>query len=495
MDVLAQAQVAYNQKAYAKGAELYLQAHRAKANPVALYNAICCLALTGEKERAFALLDELAKIGYNDATLVKEDTDLASLRGDARWAALVARFEENERRNPSKRWRKPYQVAEVAKDATGLPEWLSGRTSRVGLDEDVLTFVYKGEAQSVEVTAGIQEKLTRIPNTDYWVLRLKMDGWDRALVSYAFLVDNQMSGLKLETWRGENAPALPARAATLQGKMIECTFASPALGEDRKLLVYLPPNAPKELPAFFLADGEAAKGYAEVLEPLILVGQVRPCAIVGIASGGYRGDRTGGYDPAQDFRAKEYVNGQDPDRFAKHLTFFTEEVPAYVAKEFGISSRAEDRAVIGFSNGGAFSAAVAYRYPDRFGAAIPLSLGIPPDVPMPAKLPRMFFAAGSLETFSRSTEMVYDQVRAAQPSAKYDRYVAGHDPTMWQIAFTRFAPEVFAGASRPGLTVLGVAVLRGEALGEVLRERPQSPNAVTPGAKRRNTVRPGGEAA
>jgi enterochelin esterase-like enzyme len=164
---------------------------------------------------------------------------------------------------------------------------------------------------------------------------------------------------------------------------------------------------------------------------------------VGVDNGGYRGDRTKPFDVAMDYRAKEYVNGQDPAWFDKHLKFFTEEVPAYVAKEFGVSTRPEDRAIMGCSNGGAFAATVAYRRPGLFSAALPFSLGVPPDVPLPGWPPRMFFAAGTLESFSLRTQAVYEAVKPALPNARYDLYTAGHDPTMWQLAFARFAPEVF----------------------------------------------------
>jgi len=101
--------------------------------------------------------------------------------------------------------------------------------------------------------------------------------------------------------------------------------------------------------------------------------------------------------------------------------------------------------VTGYSNGGAFSAAVAFQKPKFFGVAIPLSLGIPPAPERPSSpMPRMYFAAGSLESFSASTTQVYELVRSWGVESSLDIYVAGHDPAMWSLAFGN-VPSGFAG--------------------------------------------------
>jgi enterochelin esterase-like enzyme len=121
-------------------------------------------------------------------------------------------------------------------------------------------------------------------------------------------------------------------------------------------------------------------------------------------------------------------------------------VGAYVAKEFGISTKREDRAVTGYSNGGAFSAAVAFRRPEFFGTAMPLSLGVPPlDGKPTAPMPRMFFAGGALESFGKHTQDVYEQVKAWGVESSMDLYIAGHDSAMWELAFSRLMPKAFPG--------------------------------------------------
>lgn len=447
-DLMLKGEAAYRKKEYAKSAEFYLEAYKKDSKQtLAAYNAACSLALDGQAAQAISVLDQLADKGFNRIDMINGDTDLASLRSDARWSAIVTKVEANAKKNPPRpRWVAPYTLLDAPADAESLRAKLEGKDFAIVREGDVLTFIKKSAAKKVDLSGGIQEPMKQVGDSDIWVLPIKMSGWDKAIVSYAFIEDGKFPvGVQQSVWRGPSAPAAPARANPLQGKVVERTMKSRALNEDRKLFVYLPPNAPKSgLPAVFLADGSAAKSFGEVLEPLILSGKVRPCAIVGVENGGYRGDRETGYDPEKDFRALEYVPGQNPDRFAKHLKFFTDEVGAYVAKEFGISTKRADKAVTGFSNGGAFSAAVATRRPDFFGTSMPLSLGIPANDPKPSTpMPRMMFAAGSLESFSRSTKEVYELVKGWGVNPSYEEYVAGHDFAMWELAFTRMMPNVF----------------------------------------------------
>ncbi len=443
-DLSKQADAAYAKKDYARSAELYRQAYRLEPrNYSALYNEACSLALLGKKEEAYASLKQAVEKGWANADHLKEDTDLAILHDDLRWASIVAKAEENAKKNP-RIFRKPYTMLPAPTDATGVAERLGSGDEAVWREGDVLSFLKRDKGESVFLSGGIQEPMKRIAGTDLWIAQFRLPDWDRAIVTYGFLGKN-VTGQRFmpKVWRGPSAPDYE-KATELKGKIIERTIHSDALGEDRKIYVYLPPNAPKSgLPAFFAADGNPV-GFAKGLEPLILAGKVRPCAIVGIDNGGYKGTPGGAYDPNQDFRAKEYVPGVDDDRFARHLRFFVDEVGAYVAKEFGISRRREDLAVTGFSNGGAFAAAVAYKRPEAFGVSMPLSLGIPPTDPKPAApFPRMMFAGGTLESFGNSTRLQYEKMKAEGADATLELYVAGHDSEMWALAFSRMAPRVF----------------------------------------------------
>jgi tetratricopeptide (TPR) repeat protein len=59
--------------------------------PTALYNVGCANALLGHADAAFTALDGAIDAGFDDRDVMAQDSDLASLHADARWAALLAR--------------------------------------------------------------------------------------------------------------------------------------------------------------------------------------------------------------------------------------------------------------------------------------------------------------------------------------------------------------------------------------------------------------------
>ena len=67
-------------------------ARRLPGDPTVHYNLACSLALHGEPDAAFEELERSLACGYRDAEHLAEDEDLASLRADARFAALLARL-------------------------------------------------------------------------------------------------------------------------------------------------------------------------------------------------------------------------------------------------------------------------------------------------------------------------------------------------------------------------------------------------------------------
>lgn len=62
------------------------------ANATVHYNHACSLALLERQDEAFAALERALALGYDDAEHLREDEDLASLRGDPRFAAILARL-------------------------------------------------------------------------------------------------------------------------------------------------------------------------------------------------------------------------------------------------------------------------------------------------------------------------------------------------------------------------------------------------------------------
>jgi Flp pilus assembly protein TadD len=67
-------------------------ARRLPRDPTVHYNLACSLALSGQFDEAFAELARSLDCGYRDAEHLAEDEDLAALREDPRFAALLARL-------------------------------------------------------------------------------------------------------------------------------------------------------------------------------------------------------------------------------------------------------------------------------------------------------------------------------------------------------------------------------------------------------------------
>jgi len=88
------AQAAYDKKAYAEGAPLFLLAAQIQSQLASthLYNAACCYALAGQKDLALYSLGVAIKKGWRDKQHTEADEDLTSLHGDPRWQELLAGF-------------------------------------------------------------------------------------------------------------------------------------------------------------------------------------------------------------------------------------------------------------------------------------------------------------------------------------------------------------------------------------------------------------------
>ncbi len=62
---------------------------RHSSEPLIWYNLACSLALVGRKDEAFDALSRALELGYSDGNWMIRDDDLASLRSDPRFKALV----------------------------------------------------------------------------------------------------------------------------------------------------------------------------------------------------------------------------------------------------------------------------------------------------------------------------------------------------------------------------------------------------------------------
>lgn len=62
-------------------------------NPTVHYNLACSQALLGRTKDALDSLEHAIELGYDDAGFLADDEDLASLRGETRFQALLALIE------------------------------------------------------------------------------------------------------------------------------------------------------------------------------------------------------------------------------------------------------------------------------------------------------------------------------------------------------------------------------------------------------------------
>jgi hypothetical protein len=97
----------YTAKQYKESAEMFGQAFALTggiATPDDRYNLACSWALAGSKDSAFYQLQYLADhVKYRNYSQLQEDTDLASLHNDKRWAALCKRVKQNKEKAETKR--------------------------------------------------------------------------------------------------------------------------------------------------------------------------------------------------------------------------------------------------------------------------------------------------------------------------------------------------------------------------------------------------------
>lgn len=337
-----------------------------------------------------------------------------------------------------------YEKLSEPSDAAPYLAKLGESNQRVWMEGDVLHFARRSANGPVQLTGGLQIPLGRVPGSDLWMVRLRRKDWSRAFISYAFIDSTFQGSIKFEVWRGPSAPQEPPRAQILS-RVEHLEVDSKILGEKRKVTVILPPKGVDSQGTIVLADGQGAEAFGEILRALEAKGKIRPMAIIGIHSGGYRGEPGKPFDPKLDMRAREYVESHDPARFKAHLDWVVDELMPSLRSTYGLSKRREDTGVCGFSNGGAFASAAALRRPEIFGVAMPFSVGVPPQVDrIQGKAPRFFFSAGDLEPgFLKGTSAAHQTAVSLGARSEFRTYTAGHDPLMWQIAFHEFIPLAF----------------------------------------------------
>ena len=298
-----------------------------------------------------------------------------------------------------------------------------GTRDVVGIAEgDVLSVLARRSSGPVTLCCSIDAPLSRIGDSDLWVLSVRVLGLDRAVLD---LQVTPPSG-DLAAYYGAQVQA-SRPAAKLLGTLVRQTLHSAALGEERHLTIYLPPghDPAQRYPVVYLADGGVLPAYAGAIEAAIVSGRVRPVIVAGL-SPGMR-------DPGN--RAREYLVGRSASRFRDQMQFVFDEAMPFIETTYGGSDRPQDRMLAGFSDGAAWALATGLRNRTRIGTITALSLGWiqASDGVASDDRPRLYLAAGTLEPdFYRMTAQAARRAEGSAAPLRFDTFASGHVLVAWQ---------------------------------------------------------------
>jgi len=335
------------------------------------------------------------------------------------------------------------------------PVWSDGNTA---------TFFYRGELEEVGLDFGGETRsLMRLAESDVWTLAIKLPELERGIFSYQFLPKEfgqpvAEPSAKYSVWRGPKAAPAAVECDELKGRLQTVDVPSKKLGAPRRVTVYLPPGHDRQgkCRVVYAADGDAIDDFTRILEPLILSGKIPPVVIIGVHSGGYLGGDVANikdYDPEKDLRAKEYVPGISPQRFAEHESFFCTEIVEWAEREFAVSPDSGERVVFGYSNGGRFAVEMGLRHPDLFGHVFAFSVAGDwefANLPLgPATRPHYYLAAGIWEKgFHHNTSILAKELKHRGLPVEFSSRVSGHDLVMWSDEFAAALTRAFGVTSK-----------------------------------------------
>jgi len=352
-------------------------------------------------------------------------------------------------------------VADITPQQTAAR--LAGQRFAVDVAGDVMTVVAQSDRQPI-VCCGPQVDMIRLGDSPYWARRIRFHDLDQASTTVmAFDPEDadatQQAFRAPFLWRGPNAPVAHREIPypELKGRVEKGFIDSVALGERRRISVYLPPGWTKERtwPAVFIGD-EMHASFMTMVEAMIADGLIAPVVLVGVsamATSSLDGEPM--TDPTYgDIRNSQYMpNWETNNRFAQHLAFISDEVTAWAAREFNVSTRREERVVAGTSGGGTMALFVGLRRPDVFGYAIPMSpaytLAGESDL-KPGERAVFHMSGGLYEpSFQLSAKRNGARMKAAGYDVTVEHPASGHFPDHWKLVFGNALLRFFPKAPAP----------------------------------------------
>lgn len=257
--------------------------------------------------------------------------------------------------------------------------------------DDSVAFLYRGEATSVLWMGdfngwGFDKKFrntgTRIPNTDIWILKASFAADARLdykiVVNESMMLDpvnehQQWSGVgggspnsELRMGRWQEDPVTKPLEAIFHGRVLnDILIKSEQLGYQVMYSVYLPasfkPASGEVYPILYVTDGyeymhEKMGNMVTILDNLIYLKKIKPLVVVFI-------DHREPINRSNNRRMQELAMNEH------YLNFVTEELIPKVEKSYPVSTRPEDRGILGASFGGLTAAYFSFSKPQVFGLA------------------------------------------------------------------------------------------------------------------------------
>ena len=140
------------------------------------------------------------------------------------------------------------------RDPAELRARLGAAPLAVWAEGDVLHVLWQGQADEVQLGAGVQPRLWPVEGADdLWEASLRIRRLDEAVITIAVVPrcadDGESRRMPdMLVWRGPRAAVAWPAAELLRGTVEEHTFDSAALGAPRQVTVYRPPVPPGRLP-------------------------------------------------------------------------------------------------------------------------------------------------------------------------------------------------------------------------------------------------------
>lgn len=199
----------------------------------------------------------------------------------------------------------------------------------------------------------------------------------------------------------------------------------------RRVTAYVPDERPEAI--VFAGDGAVFARWQRSLD----AAHVRTTMLVGVQA-----------KPDETARLHEYSPVFDPDTFDAHESFFVDDVRRWAEALCGVSLPRERTAVFGASAGGELALALALRHPDIYGSVLCASpgAGYRPTPPLPQRLPRAYFVAGTQEPFFLENAVRWaDALRDGGAEVVMAEREGRHGGAFWEREFPLMIGWLLAG--------------------------------------------------